>query len=770
MNEAPETEAQSFTARIAMWSARHRRLVVLAWFILVILAFGACSVIEADTDVELVPPGDAGEAMRLFDDRFGETERGETEFIVFTHRSLTVDDPAYEETVQGLRDVLVGLVAENTAGKGSTTVVSDTRVVASITTHYDIGAPDPSPFVAKRDGLGDVSFIIVEMEGDSGEAVDNVGLVLNAVAAYEAAPGFQSGAADDAILIGGGASLNKQLTEMIDEDFGQALFLNLPVTFVILILAFGALLAAFVPLILAFTAVFVAVAILTIISQVFALDPAYEQIVLLMGLATGIDYALFVITRYRNERRAGRSKDDALRVASGTSGKAVVFAGATTVFAVGAMFLVGDKIFSSLGLAAIVVVLVAVVISMTLLPALIAFLGDNIDRFSVPFLGRPQEEGTGIWNFIIDRVLQRPVIFATFTIVGLLAITAPILTMNLGFNGVRSFHDDVAGKKALIKLEENFTLGLVQPAVIVVDAGEKGNVFDPEIQDSVAELIRLVGLETVSPTNPDAFFGQIAQEPEFNDAGDTEAGFIPINADSGDDHAIDAVNHLRDDLIPQAFVDSSARVLVTGATAANIDFRANIIFRSPFVFIWVLVLAFIILLLVFRSVVIAGSAILLNMLSVGFAYGLLVLVFQEGFLLEGVLDFEATGIIESWLPLFLFSIIFGLSIDYEMFVMSRIKEHHEQGLSTDEAISRGLKGTAGVITNAAAIMVGVATIFAFMRNIGLQQFGFGLAAAVLIDATVIRAFVLPTTMKLLGEWNWYLPSWLEWLPEIKMGE
>ncbi|MCI0856282.1 MAG: hypothetical protein J4N98_06305, partial [Chloroflexi bacterium] len=236
MNEAPETEAQSFTARIAMWSARHRRLVVLAWFILVILAFGACSVIEADTDVELVPPGDAGEAMRLFDDRFGETERGETEFIVFTHRSLTVDDPAYEETVQGLRDVLVGLVAENTAGKGSTTVVSDTRVVASITTHYDIGAPDPSPFVAKRDGLGDVSFIIVEMEGDSGEAVDNVGLVLNAVAAYEAAPGFQSGAADDAILIGGGASLNKQLTEMIDEDFGQALFLNLPVTFVILIL------------------------------------------------------------------------------------------------------------------------------------------------------------------------------------------------------------------------------------------------------------------------------------------------------------------------------------------------------------------------------------------------------------------------------------------------------------------------------------------------------------------------------------------------------
>jgi len=771
VNDSPEAEAQSFTARISMWSARHRRLVVLAWFVLIILAFGACSVIDADTDVEQIPPGEAGEAVRLFGERFGEQERGETEFVVFSHPSLTVDDQAYEDTVRGLRDVLIGLVAEKTAASGSTTVVSDTRVVASITTHYDIGAPrEASPFVATRDGSGDVSFILVEMEGDTDEAIDNVGLVLDAVAAYEAAPGFQEGAAEDAILIGGTASLTKQLTEMIDEDFGQAIFLNLPITFVILILAFGAILAAFVPLILAFAAIFVTVGLLTIISQVFALDEAYQQIVLLMGLATGIDYALFVITRYRNERRGGRSKDDALRVATGTSGKAVVFAGATTVFAVGAMFLVGDKIFSSLGLAAIVIVLVAVVSAMTLLPALIAFLGDNVDRLSIPFLSRPHAEGEGVWAFIIDRVLQRPVIFASVTIVALLAVTAPILTMNLGFNGVRSFHDDAEGKKALIKLEENFTLGLVQPAVVVVDAGEKGNIFDLEIQASVAELINLIEQETVSPSNPDAFFGEIAQEPEFNDAGDTEAGFIPINADSGDDHAIDAVNHLRDDLIPQAFEDSSARVLVTGATAANIDFRANIIFRAPFVFAWVLVLAFIILLVVFRSVVIAASAIILNMLSVGFAYGLLVLVFQEGFLFEGILDFEATGIIESFIPLFLFSIIFGLSIDYEMFVMTRIKEQYELGASTDEAISRGMKGTASVITNAAAIMVAVALIFAFMRNIGIQQFGFGLAAAVLIDATVIRAFVLPTTMKLLGDWNWYLPSWLEWLPEIKMGE
>ncbi len=507
MNDA-SAEAHSFTARIAMWSARHRKAVAIAWVLIVIAALAACSAVPANTDIELKAPGEAGEAFDLLQERFGEDEDIPTEFIVFSHPSLTVDDQAYADTVRGLRDALTGLVVEEKAAKGSTTVVSDTRVVASITTHYDIGAPrEASPFVSTTDGAGDVTFAIVELEGDTDEAVDNIGLVLDAVAAYQPAPGFQDGAPDDAILIGGGASLAKQITEIIDEDFARASVLNLPITFIILILAFGAMLAALIPLILAFSAIFVALGALAVISQATPLSDIYIQVVLLIGLATGIDYALFVITRYRNERRAGRSKDDALRVATGTSGKAVVFAGATTVFAVGAMFLVGDAIFSSLGIASIVIVLVAVLSAMTLLPALIAFLGDNIDKFTIPFLGRAQEEGTGIWAFVIDRVLQRPVVFATVTILALLAITAPILTLNLGFNGVRSFSDDVEGKKALIALEENFTLGLVQPAIVIVDAGEKGNVFAPEIQASVAELIRLVELETVSPTNPDAFFG-----------------------------------------------------------------------------------------------------------------------------------------------------------------------------------------------------------------------------------------------------------------------
>ncbi|MCH7488554.1 MAG: MMPL family transporter [Chloroflexi bacterium] len=765
MNDA-SAEAHSFTARIAMWSARHRKAVAIAWVLIVIAALAACSAVPANTDIELKAPGEAGEAFDLLQERFGEDEDIPTEFIVFSHPSLTVDDQAYADTVRGLRDALTGLVVEEKAAKGSTTVVSDTRVVASITTHYDIGAPrEQSPFVATNAEGGDVTFAILELEGDIDTAVDNVGLVLDAVAeAQGEAEGFE-------ILVGGSASLQKQITEIVEEDFGRALFLNLPITFFILILAFGALVVASVPLALAFAAIITANGLLAIISQWFALSEIYIEMVLLLGLATGIDYALFVVTRFRRERAAGASEDDALRIATSTSGKAVAFAGVTVLLSLSGLFLVDDLIFSSLALASIVVVVMAVIISMTLLPALLALLGDNVNRLRVPFIGGGTGEGGGIWGVITDQVLARPAIWATTALVALLALASPIIFpgFNLGFNGVKSVSDDAEGKKALIALEENFTLGLAQPALVLVDAGEKGNVFDANIQSHVDQLISLVEAESVLE-DPDAFYGEIAQEPEFNDAGDTEILFIPINADFGEDKAFDAVNRLRDELIPAAFGDSPARVLSTGATAGSIDFKDNILAKTPLVFAFVLGLAFIILLVMFRSIVIPIKAIILNLLSVGAAYGVLVLVFQEGWLLEGILDFEATGIVEAWLPLFLFAILFGLSMDYHMFVLARIKEAYERGASNDEAVSIGIKATAGTITMAAAIMVAVFSIFAFTRDIGLKQFGVGLGVAILIDATVIRSILLPASMKLLGDWNWYLPSWLQWIPEIKMAE
>jgi uncharacterized membrane protein YdfJ with MMPL/SSD domain len=740
--------------------------VLIAWVLIVIVALGACSVIETDTDVEQEAPGEAGEALALFQERFEQEEASPEEFVVFSHPSLTVDDPAYRETVEGLMDDLRALRATETEVVGGTTVTSSTRVVASTTSHYDIGLPaEVSPFVATEDA-GDVTFAIVELEGDLDKAQDNIEPILDAAAgAEEASDGFE-------ILVGGDASFNKQILEIVDEDFGRALSLNLPITFVILILAFGAVVAASVPIALALAAIITASGILAIVSQSYPLDIAYSEMVLLMGLATGIDYSLFVISRYRRERNAGRSKEDALRTASGTSGKAVVFAGTVVVFAIAGMFLVDDAIFSSLALASIVVVALAIIMSVTLLPALLSILGDNVNRLRVPFLARDTGEGGGVWGVITDQVLARPAILATVTLLALLALATQVLSFNLGFNGVKSFPDAAEAKRAVLALEENFTIGLIQPAVIVVDAGEKGNVFAEDVQSDVDQFISDVAAETRTPDNPDNPYGALAQEPDVSGAGDTELVFVPIHADSGDDKAIDAVNHLRDDLIPTAFEDSSARALVTGATAANIDFRDNIISRTPVVLAVVLALAFVVLLVMFRSIIIPIKAIILNLLSVGAAYGVLVLVFQEGWPpgIEDVLGFEATGIVESWLPLFLFAILFGLSMDYHMFLLGRVKEAYERGAGNEEAVSLGVKATAGTITSAAAIMVAVFTIFAFMRLLGMQQFGVGLGVAILVDATIIRSILLPASMKLLGDLNWYLPSWLEWIPRIQMAE
>ena len=760
---AAGAHGQSFTSRIAMWSARHRKAVALAWLLIVIAGLGACTVVAADTNVKEEAPGESGRAFDLFTERFGEGQDTATEVTVFSHPSLSVDDQTYKETVQSLMTGLRALRAERAERRGGVRVVSSTRVIGGTTTTYGIGLPrGQSPFVAQNETGGDVTFALVDMVGDAETAMKNVGHVVDTVdAAQEAHSEYQ-------ISVGGDASTWKESEDLVKEDFQFALFLNLPVTLIILVFAFGAIVAALVPLTLAFAAIITASGILALVSRAYPLAEAYTEIVLLMGLATGIDYALFVVTRFRNERRAGLSGEEALRVATGTSGKAVVFAGVTVLLAISGMLLVDNPIFTSLGLAAIVVVAMAVIISVTLLPALLAMLGDNVNRLRIPIIDR-QGQGGGVWGFISDRVLARPAVLAVVTLAGLIALAVPVAGLNLGFNGAKGLSDDVEAKKALRMLEDNFTLGITSPAMVIVDAGKDRNVFAEDVQSQVNRLISLVQADTVSPQRPDAPYGAPIQT-DVNDAGDTELVRIPINGDTGEDKSIDAVNRLRDDLVPDAFADGQARALVTGSTAANIDFRDNILFRTPIVFTFVLGLAFLILLLTFRSIVVAVKAIILNLLSVGAAYGLLVLVFQKGWLLEGVLGFEATGIIESWLPLFLFSILFGLSMDYHMFVLGRIKEAYERGASNEEAVSIGIKATAATITNAAAIMVGVATIFAFTRNIGLKQFGFGLAAAIFIDATVIRSILLPASMKLLGDANWYLPRWLKWLPEIKMAE
>ena len=422
--------------------------------------------------------------------------------------------------------------------------------------------------------------------------------------------------------------------------------------------------------------------------------------------------------------------------------------------------LTNDPTFISLALGAIIVVFIAIIGSLTLLPALISALGDNINRLRVPIIGREsQESGSGgIWGAITDRVLDKPAIFATATVAALILLAVPAFSLNLGFNeGADALPDALESKRTLLLFEEHFSSSITRPALVVVDAP---NVRSPQVEAATASFIERLD-------QSDQFFGPF--EPQVNQAENLLFIRVPIAGKIDDAVSENAVKFLRNTVIPESYPGSLAKVYVGGATAESLDFKNHMFNVAPYVFAFVLGLAFLLLLVMFRSLIIPIKAIILNLLSVGAAYGVLVMVFQWGWGIS-ILGSEASGVIEAWLPLFLFGILFGLSMDYHMLLLNRIKEAHDQGYGNDESVSMGIKITAGQITSAAAIMVGVFGAFATSRILGLQQFGLGLAVAVLIDATVIRTVLLPATMKLLGDRNWYLPKWLEWLPDVAVGE
>ena len=418
------------------------------------------------------------------------------------------------------------------------------------------------------------------------------------------------------------------------------------------------------------------------------------------------------------------------------------------------LILTGSAIFVSMAIGVIIVVFLALVASLTLLPALLAVLGDNIDRLRLPIIGREGKNGGGVWGAITDKVLARPVIMASVTAGALIAIAVPAFSLNLAFgSGSDSLNDAVEAKRGLELLEEHFTGGLAAPAYVIVDATD---VNSPEVQAQVAQLMEKV-------EGDEAFFPPF--ETRINAAGDLLYVQIPVAGGTNEDEVERSVRHLRRDIVPAAFGDADARVYVGGAAAGSIDFTDLMVDRAPYVFGFVLGLSFLLLLVMFRSIIIPVKAIALNLLSVGAAYGVLVMVFQWGWGIT-LLGSDATGVIMPWLPLFLFAILFGLSMDYHMLLLNRIKEGYDQGLSNEESVSQGIKMTAGQITSAAAIMVGIFGAFALGRQVGMQQMGIGLGVAILIDATVIRSVLLPASMKLLGDRNWYLPKWLDWLPKV----
>jgi uncharacterized membrane protein YdfJ with MMPL/SSD domain len=598
---------------------------------------------------------------------------------------------------------------------------------------------------------GRSALVQYDVAGDLEEAQDRVGAtedVVRSVAAQHPELKVQQY---------GAASANNELSDTIEKDLHKAESISMPITLLLLLFACGSLVAAGLPLILAFSAVIATMSLVALPSQIFPVNDNVASIILLVGLAVGVDYALFYLRHEREERDRGHTAAEALQIAASTSGHAVFVSGLTVMAAMVGMFLTGDNMFTSLASGATLVVAVAMVASISVLPAIMAWLGERIDRGRMPRLGRRRRRRSrrtdrrGVWPVIIDRVMRRPLL-AFLAAAGLLvALSMPVLGMNTKVTSITDLPKDVSTMKAYHDISEVFPAEAAKASVVV----QADDVRSGDVAKGISALEdRAEGTHVA--------IGEI--RTSVSDDHRTALVEVPIAGTGSDQTSIDATNALRDDIIPATLghVDQ-AQVDVTGDAAKSIDEDAQMAHSLPIVFGFVLTLTFLLMLFTFRSIVIPLGTIVLNMLSVGAAYGVLVLVFQHG-LGENVLDFTSNGGITSWLPLFLFVILFGLSMDYHVFILSRVREAYDKGMSTDDAIRHGISSTAGTVTSAAIVMVAVFAAFATLSFVDMKEMGVGLAAAVLIDATLIRGVLLPAGMKLLGERTWYLPRMLARTP------
>jgi RND superfamily putative drug exporter len=525
-----------------------------------------------------------------------------------------------------------------------------------------------------------------------------------------------------------------------NSDLKRAERLSVPVTLLVLLIAFGAVVAALVPVLLGATAVLAAFGLLGPISHLFLLDSSVKTIVLLIGMAVGVDYALFYVIRSREERARGLASHDALERTARTSGHTVVVAGTTVAVAMAGQFMIGSQIFNGIAAGTIAVIACAVAGSVTVLPAILELLGPRIDRGRIPFLPHlGSGEDSRVWPVIVDRVLRRPVLALVAAVAVLAALAIPAIGLRVSFPADTN---PVVAPALRAKIEADFPQ--TEPPAIVAFT------TPPGAREAAQRLESLAATEGIS-------------QPPFalNGSRDGQAASLALPIRDNQD-----LHVLRDRLIPETLGKvPGVEVAVTGDIARDVDFTKQMKSGLPYVIAFVLALAFLILLFTFRSIVIPIKAILLNLLSVTASYGVLVLVFQHHWA-EGVLGFKSNGTIISWLPVFLFVVLFGLSMDYHVFILSRVREGVRSGMSNDEALRYGIARTAGVVTSAALVMFGVFSLFGTASSLDLKQAGVGLGVAVLLDATIVRAVLLPASMKLLGEWNWYLPRWLERLPRL----
>jgi RND superfamily putative drug exporter len=708
------------------WSASHWKTATFGWLALVVLAlFVGNAVGTKNLDPKRSGAGESGRVDRLADDEF---KQKVPEMLLIQSKTAVASDPAFQRTIQDA-----------------------TRTLTKLPIVTELQAPLVGAYEDQVSADGHSALVQFKLrETDSVKAQDKLGPIEDAVAAVAARhPSLR-------VEQFGEASANKAMDKEFGKDLERAGFLSLPITLAILVVAFGALVAAGIPLLLALTAVFMTMGLIALPSHLIPLDKDIAAVILLVGLAVGVDYAMFYLKREREERAAGKSAEAALAAAAATSGRAVMVSGLTVMIAMAGMFFAGDKTFEGFGLATIVVVASAVLGSVTVLPALLSRLGDKVDRGRVPFLHRFNKGREGrFWNATLDVVLKRPLVSLVVAAGLLVALALPALHLHTTTPGAEALSKDIPIVATYDRIQKAFP-GDVIAATVLLKADD---VRSAEVQAAVAKL-KQRALAT----------GRIHQpvDESINAAGTVEVVSLPIDGNGTDKASLAALETLRGDVLPATIgkVSSVETYGVSGQTALSKDFNDQMKSAVPFVFGFVLLLAFALLLLTFRSVVIAAKAIVLNLLSVAATFGAMTLIFQHGWG-KSLLGFDYTGGVMAFLPIFMFVILFGLSMDYHVFILSRIKEAYDRGMSSEDAVTHGIKSTAGVVTSAAIVMVAVFSIFGTISIIFLKQFGVGLAIAVFLDATIVRAVLLPSAMKLLGDWNWYLPRWLEWLPRVE---
>jgi uncharacterized membrane protein YdfJ with MMPL/SSD domain len=714
-------EPTGLAARLGSWSAEHRRKAIGGWILLFVIAILVGGVGAKKLTNAQMANGDSAKAERLL-------ERGDFQA------------PAAEEVLLQVRGA--GTIDSGEGRRAATAVAAAVSRTGRV---YDIR----SPFAAGNRGQisrdGRSALLLFSMKGKADTANKRVKPVIAAVKTVAAAtPQIR-------IEEFGRASATKALDDTIGKDFKRAENTSVPLTFIILWLAFAAFVAALLPVVLALSAIVIATGLLALTSHALPIDSSAGSMILLIGLAVGVDYSLFYVRRSREERAAGHSNREAIAIAAATSGKSVLTSGLTVIVAMAALFVTGQGTFMGMAEATALVVAVAMLGSLTVLPATLSKLGDRIDSGRMPFFGRRMQarrnEGESrFWARVVSPALAHPgrTSLAAILVLGTLAI--PAFRLQTAVLGANALPQNLAVMKTFNRIEKAFPGG-PQPAQVVVSAP---NVESPSMRDAIASLERRA-LATGQMHNPITV--------QVNRSHTVARISVPLAGDGVSKASQRALHTLRTAVVPTT-VGAVGTAYVTGATANSVDFNHRLHARQPFVFAFVLGLAFLLLLWNFRSLVIPATAILLNLLSLGAAYGVLVAVFQWGWggRLIGV---HEHGPVEAWLPLFLFVVLFGLSMDYQVFILSRIREGYDRGLETREAIRRGITHSAGVITSAALVMVGVFATFATLSVVSMKQLGVGLAVAILLDATIVRGLLLPAAMTLLGEGNWYLPRRLD---------